>query len=968
MTTIHLVTHTHWDREWYLTFQQFRLKLVHLVDGLLDLLDTDPQFQYFMLDGQTIVLEDYLEIRPEREADLRKYVQNGRLLIGPWYLMADVFLAGPEALIRNLQEGTRIAARFGPTLPVGYLPDPFGHIGQMPQIFQGFGLKYASLWRGLSDQPNEFWWQAPDGSRVLLGYLRQSYSNAAGAFRKGPLDGALDIQRQVELLRQTTSGSDLLLMNGTDHQEPSPYTAAGIAAMNQMLNGSGQILHSTLPQYFASVEEQLDLENLPVVTGELRSSRGTMLLPGVLSTRMWIKQRNAAGETLLTKWAEPFSAWAQALAAAQFPAAGLRRPQDALRQAWRLLLQCQPHDSICGCSIDPVHEEMKARFDQSEQMGEVLTAQSLAGLTQCIDTRAPGGTDPAAPESTPIGAFVIFNAADQPRGDAVTVTVDLPDETPFTVVDENGADLPFQVLATTPASWATQSVLDGAAMQTLLNVAAPGMDTGAGLLLGAALLPQTQPAEATLALTIAPAGEPDRAAWELARKQVEALIDVGTVKSFHLVTRINPTATLRIAVPSVPAMGYRTLWVRPTAAPAVTDTTGHEPAHESTGLQTIENAFFRVAVEADGCLAVQDLRTGQSYSGQNRFLDSGDRGDTYTISEPADDHPRTARLTGVETSRGAVQQQMTLHLVMDLPAGLTADRQRRAETTVALPITTRVTLTRGVPRVDIHTEVDNQANDHRLRVQFSAPFPANDAASGAAANVNGVTDAAFDVVRRPVNAPLESGPEFPEQPRPEVPQRAFSALSDGQRGLLVANHGLPEVELGADASGQAAITVTLLRCVGWLSCGDLPNRPGHAGPGFPTPAAQMPGRWTFDYAILPFDEAHRLDAYHQAYAFQTQLRAVSAGLHGGSLPAQASFFSVDAPGFAVSAVKIANDGNGWIARGYNLTDQPITGSLTALHAHPAERVTLAEQTIAPLSGGDLTVRPHEIVSVRFIPE
>ncbi len=138
-----------------------------------------------MLDGQTIVLEDYLQMRPEREADLRGYVQSGRMLIGPWYILPDEFLVSPEATIRNLLEGERTARRFGPKMKVGYIPDPFGHIGQMPQILRGFGIETASLWRGLADQPSEFWWQSPDGSRVLMGYLRDGYGNARRAGQRG---------------------------------------------------------------------------------------------------------------------------------------------------------------------------------------------------------------------------------------------------------------------------------------------------------------------------------------------------------------------------------------------------------------------------------------------------------------------------------------------------------------------------------------------------------------------------------------------------------------------------------------------------------------------------------------------------------------------------------------------------------------------------------------------------------------
>ncbi|MCJ7723808.1 MAG: hypothetical protein MUP03_06715, partial [Anaerolineales bacterium] len=113
MRTLHLISHTHWDREWYLTFQQFRLKLVHLIDGLLEILESDREYRHFMLDGQTIVLDDYLVMRPEREAALRGHIRTGRILVGPWHILPDEFLVSPEATIRNLLEGERTARRYG---------------------------------------------------------------------------------------------------------------------------------------------------------------------------------------------------------------------------------------------------------------------------------------------------------------------------------------------------------------------------------------------------------------------------------------------------------------------------------------------------------------------------------------------------------------------------------------------------------------------------------------------------------------------------------------------------------------------------------------------------------------------------------------------------------------------------------------------------------------------------------------
>ncbi|MFZ2095000.1 MAG: hypothetical protein WAV05_00030, partial [Anaerolineales bacterium] len=221
MSTLHLVSHTHWDREWYLTFQQFRLKLVHLMDHLLEIFENNAEYKYFLLDGQTIILEDYLEIRPERESEIVQYIKQGRLFIGPWYISPDEFLISPEAHIRNLLEGDRLCQKYGGKMSIGYLPDTFGHIGQMPQILQGFGITEACAWRGLEDQPCELNWEAPDGSSVLLSFLRESYSNAANLTTSDPDKFTKEIQELSLSLSASSLSGQILLMNGTDHMEPS---------------------------------------------------------------------------------------------------------------------------------------------------------------------------------------------------------------------------------------------------------------------------------------------------------------------------------------------------------------------------------------------------------------------------------------------------------------------------------------------------------------------------------------------------------------------------------------------------------------------------------------------------------------------------------------------------------------------------------------------------------------------------
>src|SRR5712691_2461722 len=233
-----LVPHTHWDREWYQTFQQFRVRLVKTVDHLLDILDHDDSFTHFLLDGQTIVLDDYLEVRPEQEARLKHYTQTGRIQVGPWYVQPDEFLVSGESLIRNLQIGFRRAAEFGNLMRVGYVPDCFGHIAQLPQILCGFGIESAVFWRGVGSdvQHSEFSWAAPNGSSILVIHLADpmGYSNA----RTMPLNPEEFVNR-VELLSSNllskATTNTLLFMNGSDHLEPQDGLPAVIAAANSLL-------------------------------------------------------------------------------------------------------------------------------------------------------------------------------------------------------------------------------------------------------------------------------------------------------------------------------------------------------------------------------------------------------------------------------------------------------------------------------------------------------------------------------------------------------------------------------------------------------------------------------------------------------------------------------------------------------------------------------------------------------------
>lgn len=962
MPTLHLISHTHWDREWYLPFQQFRLKLVALMDKLLDLLAADPEFRYFMLDGQTIVLDDYLAIRPERESEIRAYVQAGRLLVGPWHILPDEFLVSPEATVRNLLQGQRTAARFGRRMEVGYIPDPFGHIGQMPQVLRGFGIETAALRRGLADEPCELIWQAPDGSSVFLAYLRDGYDNAYPypLSRPEDLEPFFDgVRRLRDSLLPHTATGHVLLMHGTDHMEPQPLTSTALAQAAEKLPGDA-LVHSTLPHCIAAIREELRRRGAqpPVVEGELRNPRRHHLLPGVLSARMWIKQRNRACETLLERWAEPFSAWASwGPGESPRPAPN---PQAFLRHAWRLLMECHPHDSICGCSVDQVHEEMRRRFDQVEQVGEALTGQALGAIAAAVDTTslppspAKGEGEDGGEGGKPWSrAVVVFNPLASRRTDLVETLLELPPAVAeVEVVDEAGMVLPGRAveLLEPPVDHYT---LDRAGLERLLARAQDGRIYGGGLV---GLDLSREGAVLTIRATLSKAGEPDAAlvAQGLARVQ-EALGDP-TVERFELWVS-SRLAAVRFVARDVPGHGYRTFWARPRAAGSASPAPSAGPAPLSPHAEKpgpIENEYLALAAAADGTLTLTDKRTGSAFAGLNRFIDGGDCGDEYNYAPPDTDILVQARPVSMHAWSDGVGQYLEMELQMAVPEGLAEDCRQRSAMTLPLRIRTTARLMPGVPRVDITTDVDNPARDHRLRVHFPLPFAAT------AADYDGH----FQVVRRPAALPAHDA-TWVEDPRPEVPQRAFCDVTNGQVGLLLANRGLPEV-----AFDSAEVALTLLRCVGWLSRADFSTRRGHAGPATATPGAQEIGRHRFEYALVPHgDDA--LPAYHQAYAFDVPLRAIDQPAHSGALPAAASFLQVEPAVFILSAVKPAENGPGVIVRGYNITDERIQVILKPLFSFVrATRVRLDETEVEELfleedGRVSLEARGHEVVTVRF---
>ncbi|HSJ56967.1 MAG TPA: glycoside hydrolase family 38 C-terminal domain-containing protein [Anaerolineae bacterium] len=889
-TTGVVVSHTHWDRAWYMPFQVFRMRLVRLIDRLLELYDRDPEFRSFLLDGQMLPVEDYLEVRPERRADLERLVRAGRLFVGPWYALADEYLVSPEALVRNLLLGTRLAEQMGGANPgpganpvpgamrEGYVPDAFGHIAQLPQILRGFGIRSALFARGMGDEGealgDQFWWEAPDGTRVLAVHLRQSYGNAAtlGYWLKGGDISAVefDLDLAVEDLRQATAlaaehshARSLLLLNGTDHTEAQPELPQILDAAKARVPGV-HFEHGDLPGYVRRVLEEAG-ERLPTFRGEFNRGRYNNHLQGVYSSRVYLNQANERAQTLLECYAEPLATWAWLLGGGGYPRA-------FLDLAWRMLLQNHPHDDICGCSTDVVHRENVLRFEQVMQVGTVLARDAFRALAHHVDRTAQPGTP-----------FLIYNPVPWLRSEVAEVDLFFEHDDPLS------ADLNL-------------ATADGRSM-----------------------------------------------ACQILEEERLTRLEVGKVERL---CRVRAAVQLDV----LPAGGYRVYYALP-GTPA-------DPPEPADPVQLLpngmENRHVRVEIGPDGTLDLFHKAAGRRYSGLGALVDEEDAGDEYDYSPCP--NPATISTRGQPAAvrlieAGPLQAAYEIAHELLLPEALAPDRQQRSANRVACLVTTRVTLRSGSARVDLRTTVDNRARDHRLRVLL----PAGIETAVAAAHGH------WDVVERAVDLPAGEG--WIQPPSSTAHQRYFVDLSDGAAGLAVLNRGLAEYEAVREREG-VTLALTLLRCVGHLSRGDLLTRRGHAGPPLPTPEAQCPGVHVFEYALLPHVADWRT-VYREACAWRAPV-AVMRGTEiegwlpaaadlaewemergrirpvdlAGDLPGQASFLALEPAPLALSAVKQSEDGQGVVVRFYNPSPEPLHGTLSfSWPVREAWQVTLEEKVV-----------------------
>ena len=849
-----VVSHTHWDRAWYLSFQAFRQRLISLVDRIIELLDNGKDYESFTLDGQTVLLEDYLELRPDKADALKHLIASHRIHVGPWYILPDLFLSSGEAILRNLKIGHEMGLEFGRLMRVGYVPDPFGHIAQLPQILSQFGIDSFIFMRGMPEEEadrlgNIFTWKAPDGSEVLSIYQRDGYYNASALGYEedfGRYDlcvpdldkAANQIEETSRHLSENQQESVILLNNGMDHMPEQPDVATILGEVEPQLDNI-TLEHANLEYYVERVKE-LAVEH-ESFEGDLIGNAHHPILLNVYSTRLYLKQQNHRAQSLLEKFVEPF----QLLASEQ----GGETDPHSMRLAWRYLLRNHPHDDICGCSIDPVHRDNEHRFLQVEEIGKELIRKSME--TMVLEGFEPASL-PEDSENTAKASLLLYN----PHPFAVTQKL------------ETDVVIPF------PEDKAEELQKNPPAARVLKGFDADGREFPV----------------------------------EIIEEEAPFLRTAYLEQTWGHRYRIRFTQEL-------PAAGYELVTI-------TEDSDRKWEKQEPASEPRLENDHFRLQLENEE-LVLTDKKSGKSYTDLLRFEYQKDFGDTYSFSPQKNPNITWAELVVVSKAQDDAN---ALEAEYFLPA---IENGRNGSD--GITIHARIRLEKDW--ISFRTHHQNTLSNGRIR----ACIPTHIATKTA------LSDAHFRLAERtcpPLITPEEAPDRYENYPGelnyPTRHQNDFSIIeSDEGDGVWFANRGLHEFELIDDPFEEkdSLYAVTIQRSVGYLSVGNGRIRKPQAGPAVATPEAQChrPMEAEFCMGIEQTVDAAEIAPKARTFAHPPKAMALPylKGDSGKSGPVsrRKSLLEIDNPNIQLSAFKPSDDGQYYVLRIYNLSDEPQQAEL-----------------------------------------
>ncbi|NOU36786.1 MAG: alpha-mannosidase [Kiritimatiellaceae bacterium] len=905
-----VLPHTHWDREWRYPIWQNRWLLVRFMDELLEILETDKEYGCFLMDAQVVPLMDYLEIRPENRERIRKQTAAGRLIVGPWYTLPDLYPLDGECLIRNLLKGLRLSSEFGCSTKVAYHAFGWGQTAQFPQLYSQLGFDLIIAAKKVSEERaprSEFLWQSPDGSEMLTTRLGQHF-RANGFFtahipilygvsyltdeyrfdwaKAGRLvhwaDAGMGVQdyfrqdreqgyhaEQVEpTMRETwdnmgdsTCPNVRLLMYGSDFTTPNHRLTRILRDANAAIDDI-EFKMAGPDEYAGLLHANLDKGSLRRVMGELRDGPSAGCTGNALATRMPLKLLNKKVENRLIRQAEPFAAMLYLL--------GEAYPSGFLRRAWEYLLKAHPHDSINGVTQDKSANDTLYRLTQAQEIGEVLCLQCADALATRLDLSAFAANEQLV---------LLVNPQPRPFRGVVKLVVDTPQDE---CVDQIG------------------------------------FEDAAGMRLDVQRISREE--------RKTPVNDFDSRPWAFNSDRHTVLMDTGEI----------PSGGCKVVkVTSASHFKRDADWW-----PRQADSSGKEISREP---RTLENEFLKAVAEPNGTLTLVDKINGRKMSGLLEFEDTGDTGDYWVHYKPAENRqiysagqPAEIWLEGNGdlSATLAIRLELRMPVTAEFPGSELQGCGRRSDAETTVSIISRVTLTRGAKSLRVKTTVENRAENHRLRVLIPTGIQTD------------VLDSSghFNVDRRAARPEHSAdGHSWPEMQT--VPMQRFADVSDGTNGLAVLSNSFTEVQLMTDT--HRTLALTLFRSVRNRICteerctGNFPEQKG----------GQVLQTMEFEYAIYPhaggwleggvYAEADRLNAEPMCF----QISASS----GGELPSATSLFELSSDELVLSGIKKAEDRDSAVVRLFNPSAGTVAGALKIGPAFgSAYEVNINEERIAEL--------------------
>jgi mannosylglycerate hydrolase len=893
---IHVIPHSHWDREWYFTTARSKVYLMKDLKDVLDTLERDPDFKHFMLDAQGSLLEDYIKWMPQDKERITKLVEGRRLIVGPWYTQSDQMVISGESIVRNMYYGMKCCEEFGGYMNVGYVPDSFGQAGNMPQIYREFGIEDTLFWRGVSDDMvthTDFNWRGDDGSVVFATQIPFGYY-IGGNIPEDPEQSELFWQKECfEKAGKGSSTKHIYFPNGFDQAPIRTNLPALIKERNEK-DPENEYVISCIEDYIHEVkQENPELEE---VSGELLIAKHMRIHKSIFSSRSDLKALNTQVQNYVTGVLEPLLTLSAQM--------GNEYPYKALEEVWKLLFENAAHDSIGSCISDTANEDVYTRYKQARDISVNLVELHARLIATSIKNQADM-------------TFTMINTLPIKRDGVVLFKTYVPGGD-FAILDEKGKKVPYTLVS-------SRDLTDYVLSQTIR------------------LDPSSH--------------------FYVPEQVLEAVV---AVKAFQL-----------------PALGYAQYCLDKSTSSAC-------PMGKK---EVLENEFYSLSIAPDGSLTILDKESGIYYKNQAVLVENGDDGDSFNYSPPREDMEvfSTSAPFEVQIEGSEVYGRAVIAYQMLIPADLEARSKKKADT--ILPVTMTIGLRAGEKVIDFNVRVDNKGLSHRLCVIFDSQliskFNYADEQFGLIKRENYYKKEMDLYLDRQKNHSGKAAgvlelanwandqTTWQEPPISIEPTQSYVSLTDGSRGIGVIPQGVREYEVLEDQK----IRLTLFRTYGFMGKENLVYRPGRASGEriIETPDAQLLKKMDFSFGFTIYNSGindGNIDTLSKSYNTPVQVYTYGEFLNGrlifsqreiaGTRLATHSLFETDGR-LVVSAIKMAEKGDGIVIRLFNGKDHEVLGDEIRFHydISKAYYVNLLEENREAIEIKNNTIKVKELSHCKF---